>query len=79
MLNVPNSWSSRSLRSVSTTSVGFSHRRVLDDLPGIEGHQQALAGALGVPDHADLAVAVQCRVARPACVLDRAATAWNWW
>ena len=33
------------------------HRRVLDDLPGVEGHQQALAGALRVPDHADLAIA----------------------
>ena len=35
------------------------HRRVLDDLARIEGHQQALAGALRVPDHADLAVAVR--------------------
>src|SRR2546426_149852 len=28
------------------------HRRVLDDLPGVEGHRQALAASLGVPDYA---------------------------
>src|SRR2546426_5365655 len=27
------------------------HRRVLDDLPGVEGHRQALAAPLGVPDY----------------------------
>src|SRR5206468_10294421 len=32
-------------------------RRMLDDLAGIEGHQQALARSLGVPDHPRLAVA----------------------
>ena len=33
------------------------HRRVQDDAPGIEGHRQALARALRVPDHADAPVA----------------------
>ena len=33
------------------------HRRLADDRPGVEGHGQALAGALGVPHHADAAVA----------------------
>ena len=33
MLKVANSWSSRSLRSVSTTRVGFSIAGMLDDLP----------------------------------------------
>ena len=33
------------------------HGRVGDDLPGIEGHEQALAGALGVPDDANAAIA----------------------
>src|SRR5437773_10068605 len=28
------------------------HRRMLDDLPGVEGHRQALAAPLGVPDYA---------------------------
>ena len=37
------------------------HRRVLDDLAGVECHQQALARALGVPDHADLAVTARRR------------------
>ena len=32
-----------------------------DDLPGVEGHEQALAGALGVPDDADAAVALGAR------------------
>ena len=54
------------------------HRRVLDDLAGIERHQQALARALRVPDHADLAVAVRrggaASVRATAC-----RTAWNWW
>ena len=58
MLNVPNNWSSRSLRSVRTTSVGFSIAGMLDDLAGVERHQQALARTLGVPDHADFAVAI---------------------
>src|SRR5258708_3535401 len=31
---------------------------MLDDLSGVERHEQALARALGVPDHADFAVAV---------------------
>ena len=35
------------------------HRRMLDDLARIERHQQALAGTLGVPDHANLAVATR--------------------
>ena len=77
MLKVPNSWSSRSLRSVSTTSVGFSIAGCLMIWPGIERHQQALAGALRVPDHADLAVAILAAVAdsvrATAC-----RTAWNW-
>ena len=33
------------------------HRRLADDGAGVEGHRQALAGALGVPDDADAAVA----------------------
>ena len=33
------------------------HRRVQDHAPGIEGHRQALARALRVPDHADAPVA----------------------
>ena len=34
------------------------HGRMSDDLSGIEGHEQALAGALSVPDDADAAVAL---------------------
>ena len=52
------------------------HRRVLDDLAGVERHQQALAGALRVPDDADLAVAAgrgRGSVRSTAC-----RTAWNW-
>ena len=56
---VPKSWSSRSLRSVRTISVGLCHGRLLDDLAGVEEHGEALAAALGVPDHADLAVAAR--------------------
>ena len=37
------------------------HLRVLDDLTGVERHQQALAGALRVPDDAHLAVALRPR------------------
>ena len=33
------------------------HRRLADDAPGVEGHRQALARALRVPDHADAPVA----------------------
>ena len=33
------------------------HRRLADDGAGVEGHSQALAGALGVPDDADAAIA----------------------
>ena len=33
------------------------HRRLADDGTGVEGHGEALAGALGVPDDADAAVA----------------------
>ena len=33
------------------------HRGLANDRPGVEGHGQALAGALGVPDDADAAVA----------------------
>ena len=40
------------------------HRRLADDAPGIEGHGQALARALGVPDDADAPIA--WRAARPA-------------
>ena len=36
---------------------GVLHRRLADDAPGIEGHGQALARALGVPDDADAPVA----------------------
>ena len=43
------------------------HRRLADDRPGVEGHGQALAGALGVPHHADAAVARLA--ARPAAGL----------
>ena len=32
-----------------------------NDLPGIEGHEQALTGALGVPDDADTAIALRAR------------------
>ena len=32
------------------------HRRLADDPPGVEGHRQALARALRVPDHADAPV-----------------------
>ena len=53
------------------------HRRVLDDLARIERHQQALARALRVPDHADLAVAVRARSPR-ACCSTACRTAWNW-
>src|SRR5437016_8448968 len=53
---VPNSWSSRSLRSVRTTMVGFLHLWREDHPAGIEGHGQALARALRVPNHADAAV-----------------------
>ena len=53
------------------------HRRVLDDLPGVEGHQQALAGALRVPDHADLAVAAAAR-SRSSVRSTAWRTAWNW-
>lgn len=35
---------------------------MLDDLPGVKGHQQALPRALRVPDHPDLAVT--CRPGR---------------
>ncbi len=47
------------------------HRRVGDDLSGVERHQQALAGALRVPDHADTAIA--CRARRGDRALDRMA------
>ena len=53
------------------------HRRMLDDLARVERHQQALAGALRVPDHADLAVAVR-RASPPACAATAWRTAWNW-
>ncbi len=36
---------------------GVLQRRVADDAPGVKGHGEALAGALGVPDHADATVA----------------------
>ena len=36
---------------------GVVHRRLANDAPGIEGHGQALAGALRVPDDADAPVA----------------------
>ena len=36
---------------------GVLHGRVQDDAPGVEGHGQALARALGVPDHAHAPVA----------------------
>ncbi|WPL16087.1 hypothetical protein Thiowin_01024 [Thiorhodovibrio winogradskyi] len=35
----------------------IGHGRVAHQLADVEGHQQAFAGALGVPDHADAAVA----------------------
>ena len=54
---VPKSWSSRSLRSVSTTIVGFAIAGCEDHAPGVEGHRQALARALRVPDDADAPVA----------------------
>ena len=36
---------------------GVLHRRLADDGTGVEGHGEALAGALGVPDDADARVA----------------------
>jgi len=42
------------------------HRRVLDDLSGVEQHGQALAAALGVPHHAHALVAVRSRRAHRA-------------
>ena len=36
---------------------GVLHRRLADDAPGIEGHRQALARTLGMPDDADAPVA----------------------
>ena len=50
---VPKSWSSKSLRSVRTTTVGFGHAGLADDAARVEGHRQALARSLGVPDHAE--------------------------
>ena len=43
------------------------HGRLADDAPGVEGHGQALARALGVPDHPDAPVA-RLTAGRPACV-----------
>ena len=40
---------------------GVLHRRVGDDLSRVEGHDEALAGALGMPDHADAPVALGAR------------------
>ena len=37
---------------------GVFHRRLADDGAGVEGHREALARALGVPDDADAAIAV---------------------
>ena len=76
--NVPKSWSSRSLRSVRTTSVGFSIAGCRIDLAGIERHRQALARPLRVPDHADPPVARAARRLRP-FRQPRCCTAWNWW
>ena len=50
------------------------HRRVGDDLPGVEGHQQTLAGALRVPDDADALVALLLRCNRRQSVLRRILT-----
>ena len=36
---------------------GVLHGGMQDDAPGIKGHGQAFAGALGMPDHADAMVA----------------------
>ena len=36
---------------------GVGHGRLANDAPGIEGHAQALARALGMPDYADAPVA----------------------
>ena len=36
---------------------GVRHRRLADDAPGVEGHGEALARALGVPDDSDAPVA----------------------
>ena len=47
---------------------GVLHGRVGDDLTSVEGHEQALAGALGVPDDANSAVAVWARGGN--CALD---------
>ncbi len=46
------------------------HRRLLDELAGVEGHREALAAALRVPDDADAAVALgdgARRSPRPPC------------
>ena len=47
------------------------HRRLADDAPGVEGHGEALARTLGMPDDADAPVAR--RAARPAAGLVAAA------
>ena len=54
---------------------GVLHCRMLDDLSGIEGHEQALPRALRVPDHPTLRSPpglVASRVRSTAC-----RTAWN--
>ena len=47
------------------------HRRVQDHAAGVEGHGQALARALGVPDHADAPVARLAARLAPGLVASR--------
>ena len=69
---VVKSWSSRSLRSVKYYDCRVLHGRFADDGPGVEGHGQALARPLGVPDHSDTVVAAERRPAwRPDSYLPR--------
>ena len=37
---------------------GVLHNRMLDNLASVEGHKQAFARSLRVPDHPDLAVTI---------------------
>ena len=53
------------------------HRRVRDDLAGVEGHRQALAAALGVPDDADPLVTLGR--GGPTVQSTALLTAWYWW
>ena len=56
------------------------HRRLADDAPGVEGHGEALARSLGVPDDADTPIArlpawVAAGLVAPGFLLTRSSTA----